>query len=181
MKRARSDDAGRAQKRAHWMALAQQGDVDGYRALLDDIGPALLGFLRQRIADPDEAEDAYQDTLMYLHRARHTYDPRRPIEPWLFAIARNVMTDHGRRRRVRARETLLGSLPERGAESDRDMRPELERALAQLPAAQREALEMLKFEGLTVAEAAARAGTTTGALKVRAHRAYRALKALLGG
>jgi len=40
---------------------------------------------------------------------------------------------------------------------------------------------MLQLEGISVAAAAARVGITTGALKVRAHRAYKALRALLGG
>jgi RNA polymerase sigma-70 factor (ECF subfamily) len=45
-----------------------------------------------------------------------------------------------------------------------------------LPNRQREALQLLKFQGLSIREAAARVGTTPGALKLRAHRAYLALK-----
>ena len=55
----------------------------------------------------------------------------------------------------------------------------LAEVLDRLPPAQREAFEMLQLEGLSVAAAAARVGITTGALKVRAHRAYKALRALL--
>ena len=57
--------------------------------------------------------------------------------------------------------------------------PEMERALAGLPRAQREAVELIHIEGLSAAEAAARAGVSAGALKVRAHRGYRALRASL--
>jgi len=171
----------RSVQRSVLMERAQRGDREAYGALLMDITPALASFLRQRIVDPHEREDVVQDTLMALHRARHTYDPSRPFEPWLFSIARHVLVDHFRRRGVRAaREVLVDVLPERG-EDDGGEAPRLEKALDRLPAAQREAFEMLKLEGLSVAAAAARAGTTTGALKVRAHRAYRALRALLGG
>ncbi|MCU1276778.1 MAG: polymerase, sigma-24 subunit, subfamily, partial [bacterium] len=52
-------------------------------------------------------------------------------------------------------------------------------ALEQLPAAQRQALLLTKVEGLSQAEAAARAGTTPGAIKLRAHRAYVALRKLV--
>ena len=52
--------------------------------------------------------------------------------------------------------------------------------LATLSPKQREAVEMLRLEGLTVAEAALRAGVTESALKVRAHRGYRALRKRLG-
>ena len=171
----------RSAQRTRWMECVQRGDREAYRALLTDIASPLLRFLRPRIADPHELEDVYQDTLMALHRARHTYDPSRPFEPWLFSIARHVLVDHFRRRGVRAaREVLVDVLPERG-EDDGGEAPRLEKALDRLPAAQREAFEMLKLEGLSVAAAAARAGTTTGALKVRAHRAYKALRILLGG
>ena len=62
-------------------------------------------------------------------------------------------------------------------EPERDLGLQLDTALRALPNRQREALQLLKFQGLSVAEAAARAGTTPGALKVRAHRAYVAIKA----
>jgi RNA polymerase sigma-70 factor (ECF subfamily) len=62
---------------------------------------------------------------------------------------------------------------------DTSLSPGLNQALSQLPPSQREAVELIHLEGLSVAEAADRAGTTPGALKVRAHRGYRALRALL--
>ena len=168
----------RGHRRAGWMARAQAGDGEAYRALLDDLGPAVLSFLSRRVADRDDLSDAYQDTLLAMHRARHTYQPSRPIEPWLFAIARNVAADYGRRRRRRVgHEVLMAVLPDRPVEAERDVGAQLDAALRRLPNRQREALQLLKFQGLSVAEAAARAGTTPGALKVRAHRAYVALKA----
>lgn len=160
------------------MVRAQAGDAQAYRALLDDLGPAVLSFLSRRVRDRDDLADAYQDTFLALHRARHTYQPSRPIEPWLFAIARNVAADYGRRRRRRlVHEMLTDAPPESPVDPERDLGTQFDAALRGLPNRQREALQLLKFQGLTVAEAAARAGTTPGALKVRAHRAYVALKA----
>jgi RNA polymerase sigma-70 factor (ECF subfamily) len=164
------------------MARAQTGDREAYRALLDDIGPAIMRFLGRRVADRHEIEDLYQETLIAVHRARHTYDPARPFEPWLFAVARHVLIDHQRRRLARLSwEVLVDMPPERAADPPGDAHERLEDALRRLPAAQREAFEMLKLEGMSVEAGAARAGTTTGAFKVRAHRAYRTIKALLGG
>jgi RNA polymerase sigma-70 factor (ECF subfamily) len=51
--------------------------------------------------------------------------------------------------------------------------------LERLPSTQREAFAMLKLEGLTTEEAAQRAGVSVSALKVRAHRAYKALRKAL--
>ncbi len=161
------------------MSRAQDGDREAYRALLDDIGPVLVGWLRRWLADDGEIADVYQDTLVHLHRARHTYDPRRPFEPWLFAIARNSATDHARRRgRQRAFEVPAAELPD-VAGGDGPEQPALAEALRALPPPQRDAFTMLKLEGLSVGAAAARAGVTPGALRLRAHRAYKALRALL--
>jgi RNA polymerase sigma-70 factor (ECF subfamily) len=135
-------------------------------------------FLRRRLRDHEDLADAYQDTFLALHRARHTYHPFRPIEPWLFAIARNVAADYGRRRQRRTRyEILTDAAPERTTESQRDLGAELDTALRALPNRQREAVQLLKVQGLSIHEAAARVGTTPGALKLRAHRAYLALRA----
>lgn len=163
------------------MARAQDGDQDAYRVLLDDLIGVLRAFLRRRVVGTDDVDDIVQDVLLAVHRARHTYDPARPLEPWLFAIARNVAIDHARRRIARAgNEVLLDEVPDRAGDVDAPFAPRLEDALERLPANQREAFRMLKLEGLSVEVAAARAGTTPGALKVRAHRAYKALRALLG-
>ena len=57
--------------------------------------------------------------------------------------------------------------------------PELGAILAELPADQRKAFSMLKLDGLSVEAAAAQAGVSIGALKLRAHRAYKSLKRLI--
>jgi RNA polymerase sigma-70 factor, ECF subfamily len=162
------------------MELAQRGDRDAYRSLLEDVTPLVRRFLRRRLGDGDSVEDVVQETLLAVHRARHTYDPGRAIEPWLFAIARNAAVDHLRRRLVRTSwEQLTGDLPDTPVASDAGA-PRLERLLEQLPPRQREAFELVQLNGLSVEAAAARVGITTGALKVRAHRAYKTLRAMLG-
>jgi len=171
----------RSRNRARLMARMQDGDGDSCRALLDDIGPMLTNFLRRRIADRNALEDVYQETLMAFFQARHTYDPSRPLEPWLFAIARNVASDHARHFWTRASfEQLTDKMPERLADEEPRSEPSLEDAMAKLPEQQRQAFSMLKLEGLSIEQAAGRAGVSAGALRVRAHRAYKALRKLIG-
>jgi RNA polymerase sigma-70 factor, ECF subfamily len=166
--------------RCQLMARTQAGDRESCRALLDDIGPMLTNFLRRRIADRNELEDVYQETLMAFFQARHTYEPSRPLEPWLFAIARNVAADHTRRYWTRASvEQLTERMPDRGSDDEPGFDPSLEDAMARLPKQQREAFSMLKLEGLSIEQAAERVGTSVGALRVRAHRAYKALRKLI--
>jgi RNA polymerase sigma factor (sigma-70 family) len=162
------------------MARVQAGDQEAYRTLLDDVAPVLLGFLRRRLGGAD-VEDAHQEALLALHRARATYDPARPFDPWLFAIARHVAADHARRWARVARREVLGDEPDGGSvEGEGPLKRGLEQALAQLPANQREAIQLLRLDGLSLEEAAVRAGTTTGALKVRMHRALKTLRRMLG-
>ena len=180
--KARSTEPSRI--RANLMERMQQGDSDACRALLDDIGPSVMQFLRRRVPDSNEVEDAYQEVLMALYETRHTYEPGRPLEPWLFAIARNVAADHMRRRWARASWEELVDTPPEPTDAEYDSprsAPDLGEALAKLPRAQREAFAMLKLEGLSVEGAAERAGVSVGALKVRAHRAYKTLRKLIGG
>ncbi len=166
-----------------WMAAAQDGDGLAYERLLREIVPMLRAFVTSRLRDPVAAEDVVQNVLLSMHRARHTYRPERPFAPWLRAIARNAITDLRREQaRRRERETdaevehLEGAMPRvEAALSER-----LVRALDQLPGSQREAVALLHLEGLSVAEAAERAGVSPSALKVRAHRGYKALRQILG-
>jgi RNA polymerase sigma factor (sigma-70 family) len=177
-------------ERAAWMAAAQKGDAAAYAALLTSLLPVLRAFVRRRGVDASAVEDVVQEVLLLIHRARHTWRSDRPFDPWLWAVARNATTDALRRqvrervRRERARDQAA-SEPATNADDPeaqlaaRELTPSLRAALEQLPAAQRQAVELLYVEQVSVAEAAARAGVSPSALKVRAHRGSRALRAAL--
>jgi len=166
-----------------WMAAAQRGDADAYHKLLTELLPLLRAFVRARLREAPDVEDVVQNVLVAIHRARHTYRAERRFAPWLGAVARNAVIDELRRRgRRRSREVPLEAAAEAAApelEVPAPLSPEMQRALEQLPAAQREAVELIQIRGLSVAEAAQRVGIKPGALKVRAHRGYRALRLLL--
>lgn len=167
------------------MASAQGGDAGAYHRLLEDILPAVRRQVGARLRDPEASEDVVQNALLSIHRARHTYRPERPFGPWMRTIVRNAAVDalreRGRRgaREVRLErpERLRAAEPEAG---DEELSARLAGALRELPAKQREAVELIHVHGLSVAEAALRARTSPGALKVRAHRGYRALRLRLG-
>ena len=173
-------NADHSQTFAVLMVRAQDGDRDAFRTLIEKITPILKAFLRKRIADSFEVDDLCQDILLAIYQARHTYQPQRPLEPWMFAIARNISLDYRRRSWERARrQELVESPPQRVVEMGGGVSRRLQDSLQRMPATHREAFTMLKVEGMSVAEAARKAGVTAGALRVRAHRAYEALKALL--
>jgi RNA polymerase sigma-70 factor (ECF subfamily) len=174
---------------ARWragMVAGQAGDAPSYEKLLRELIPYLRRFVRRRLLDAAAAEDVVQNVLVSVHRARHTYRSERPFTPWLHTIARNAIIDHARwlaRRSGRELGLDDDGVPEPAVEPQEPNRdglsPELESALASLSTKQREAVELIHLQGLSVAEAAQRAGVTQSALKVRAHRGYRALRARL--
>ncbi len=171
-----------------WMVAAQSGDGEAYQKLLLELLPYARRLVGSRVSDAAAREDIVQNALVSIHRARHTYRAERPFTPWLHAVLRNAISDWGRSRtRLSRREVSLEieGIPEPSVDPTEPfadaISPELERALAAIPKAQREAVELIHLEGLSVSEAAARARVSSGALKVRAHRGYRALRALLRG
>ena len=140
----------------------------------------MFRYLRRRLSTDAAAEDVAQDVLLTVHRVRETYEPSRPFEPWLYAIAKSRMIDHLRKeKRLRAWQVTVDVLPEVPSEAETADGKRLFDALEGLPESQRDAFTMLKLEGLTTEEAAERAGVSLSALKVRAHRAYAALKRAL--
>jgi len=170
------------------MAAAQAGDEDAYRALLEELLPNIRQQVRHRIASPADAEDVVQNALIAIHRGRHTYRPDRPLGPWMRAVVRHTMIDWFRERGRRAAREVPVEEPEWFADpvegedpGANELSAPLVAALESLPAKQREAVELIHLHGLSVAEASIRAGVSPGALKVRAHRGYRALRERLAG
>jgi RNA polymerase sigma factor (sigma-70 family) len=164
------------------MLAAQAGDQEAYRALLEGLQPLVRAYVKRRLRDEEAAADVCQDILLTMHRVRHTFEPGRAFEPWFYAIARSRFIDHLRKRRRQGDlEVSSDESPELLAEEEPTGWNRFLEMLEQLPASQREAFSLLKIDGLSVEEAASRAGVSPAALKVRAHRAYGALRrALLG-
>jgi len=168
------------------MRSAQGGDADAYAALMQELAVRVRQIVRHRRAFLERAdvEDLVQDVLLSVHAVRATYDAARPFITWLLAITRNRLADAARRyARHGAHEVAVDDLDvtffgERtntlmATYGDPDA---LKDAIADLPASQRSAIEMLKLREMSLKEAAAASGTSVGALKVATHRAMDALR-----
>ena len=169
--------------RGPWLA-AQSGDAAAYEGCLRDLAAMLRGYYRRRLAAlPDEVEDLVQETLIAVHNQRHTYDPSQPLTAWVHAIAKYKYVDLVRRRAGRdALNEPLDDDLEAFAASDHDAadaKRDLRKLLATLPDRHRRPIELVKIEGLSVAEAAARAGMSESAVKVGVHRGLKALAELI--
>src|SRR4029434_6846565 len=95
------------------MRLAQAGDQVAYTSLLALLTSTTRQFARTRLGAVPRIDDVVQETLLAVHRARHTYDPGRPFAPWFYAVASSRLIDVIRReRRVVSHEIAGDTLPE---------------------------------------------------------------------
>jgi RNA polymerase sigma-70 factor (ECF subfamily) len=165
------------------------GDARAFTALHEGLHPRLYGYLLRMTGSSATAADLVQETFLRMHRARATFAAGGAVLPWAYAIARNVHHDHARAARLRDTERLPsdpGAEPPAHAGADVESAAiaaqaarVVEEVLAKLPAAQREAFILVRYEGLSMADAAAVLGTTPAAVKLRAFRAYEALREAL--
>lgn len=164
---------------ARMMVASQHGDREIYRALLAEIQLWLEQFFRRRVP-PAHLDDLVQEVLIAVHAKRATWDRSRAFYPWLAAIARYRWIDH-LRKVYRSAEDELGDrdAPEDSEEEAVMARMSLDRLFVHLPERQVEVIELVKIEGLSVAEAAARTGQSESLVKVNIHRGLKRLSALV--
>lgn len=161
----------------------RDGDPAAVRAVYDRYAGAVTTVAVRLLGDRDLAADAVQRTFVRAWRAAGTFDPERPLAPWLYAIARRVAIDVWREEdRVARNRAYEGSV-------DTGVAPatfehaweawEVRTALDDLPEDEREVLRLTHFAGLTQTEAAERLDIPVGTVKSRSHRAHRRLAARL--
>jgi RNA polymerase sigma factor (sigma-70 family) len=185
MTEARSDvDAG-ASSADRAMERYACGDEAAFAILYDEVAPRLHRFALRWTRSRSAAEDTVQQTLLQMHAARHRFVPGSAVVPWAYAIARRLLIDLGRRNgreELRANDVRDPEEPSSAPSPEealhrRRMEAEARLDLAALPCGWREAFELVKFEGLSVAETAEVLGITRGMVKIRTHRATAALRA----
>lgn len=163
------------------MTLALAGDQRAYTELLRATAQFLRPYLARRLNNTNETEDLLQEILLSLHKARHTYDGKRPYRPWILAITRFRLLDH-----LRAHYADLLRHAEDLSEVENNIAGDvtesvltyesIKGALQQLPAKQMTILQLMHQDGYTAREVAQRIGMKESAVKVAAHRAYKILK-----
>lgn len=170
------------------LTLIATGDVRAVGLLYDRYSPTLFPIALRIVRDRAEAEDLIHDAFVAVNERAGQYTPERgSVIAWLVTLVRNLSIDRTRRRERRgalAREVLPHEPPAsvRDPErltSDASEADKIRRALAALPEAQRQTLEVAFFEGLSYPEIAAREGVPLGTIKSRAARALAALREAL--
>jgi RNA polymerase sigma-70 factor, ECF subfamily len=165
------------------MLRGLEGDAGAHRAFLAAVSGNLRAFFRSRMRNaPEDAEDLLQETLIAIHTRRDSYDPAYPVTAWTYAIARYRMIDHWRRRGRRGEHIPVEDAHElfTAAEDEAvDAKRDVTRLLAMLPQKQRDAIRLVKLEGVSVKDAAAQTGLSESDVKISTHRGMKTLMRLM--
>ncbi|MEH2546376.1 RNA polymerase sigma-70 factor (ECF subfamily) [Bradyrhizobium sp. AZCC 2262] len=168
------------------MLASQDGDAASHRTLLERLSRHLRAYYKNKLArmgrGAAEAEDLVQEAVLAIHIKRHTYDPAEPFTPWVHAIAHYKLVDFLRRTRasfadvpIDEANAITANDDHVNAESTFDVRQLLKR----LPERMQCAIQAVKIDGLSIAEAAERCGTSESGVKVNIHRGLKALAAFI--
>lgn len=165
------------------LGAAQRGDAGAYRAFLTAILPFARAVARRRAWSDDMVEDVVQDALLTVHRVRHTYQPGRPVKPWLAAIVTRRAIDAARKRSRIGRNEITDDAayetfadPRANEPQDADAAQMLAGLIGGLSRGQKEAIELTKIREMTLAEASRASGQSVAALKVNVHRALKKMR-----
>lgn len=170
-------------------ARAARGDERAFSQLVQRHKEPLYRLLRRYTGNADEAYEAAHEAFIAAWRALGRYDPARSFGSWLRTIAINKARDRGRRMAVRrllfgGSQTEVANVADSARPADQSLeRAEalaaLDRAIARLPAALKEALLLTAFDGLSQKEAGEILGVTAKTIETRVYRARRILADLL--
>lgn len=166
------------------MVGLRDGDSDAFRPLLERNYKRVVGLARRYGAEA--AEDVAQETFMRVYQARERYRPERPFSSYLFRIATNHCVSRSRRRRPHLTEQGRVDPQVDDAEQPietlvrQELKARVRSAVRRLPRRQQEAIQLRRFEGLSLQEVAERLSMSIPATKSLLHRARCSLKDMLG-
>lgn len=169
------------------MRAAIRGDAGAYRRFLLSVTPYLRAMAQRHCrtsgALDGEAEDIVQEVLLAIHLKRATWDPKRPIGPWIATITRNKFIDALRRRGRRVAVPIDDVLETLAIEEKDDglSSREIDHFLSRLKPQQREIVQSISIDGQSVRETANRLDMSEGAVRVALHRSLKMLAALYRG
>lgn len=169
------------------MSQIAAGETAALRRLYDQLGPRVRAVATRTLGSASDADDVVQETFVEIWHRAHTFDPTRgSIVSWVTMLGHRRAIDRLRRRGTRpSAATTVETADAASADSphetaaQRQARARIAAALAELPAEQRQAIELMYFEGMSQSEAAEHLGAALGTFKSRVRAAMGRLGSLL--
>mgnify|MGYP000209270267 CR=1 FL=1 len=166
------------------MLKVKAGDVEKLGLLYHRYSRRLFGFFYRMTSDSATSEDLVQNVFMRMLKYKHSYSERGNFEAWTFHMARNVHKDHLRKnKRYSWQEDMSGweahlkhNDTQEAFHQKTDELEYLARAMQALSEDKREILELTRFQKMKYEKVGDLLGITESAVKVRVHRALKALK-----
>ncbi|MCP4867894.1 MAG: RNA polymerase sigma factor [Proteobacteria bacterium] len=167
-------------------AAYRGGDTKAFDEIFRRYGPPITQLMRRQIRSNEDASDLVQQTFLQLHRARNDFREGCELRPWLYTIAMNLRREYFRKK-GRRKESVM-DLDAKASTQPRvdpvdvgalETQDQVRQALARLPESQRAVIQLHWFDGLSMSEVADVVGASVSAVKVRAHRGYKVLRAAL--
>ncbi len=175
------------------ISLVTQGDQDALGMLYERYSRAIYSFSLRIVGDAQVAEEILQEVFVRAWQQGGSFQSARgTLITWLLSITHNLSIDEVRRRKRRPQkaeseepEAILATLADDGSNVEEEvwlssLRVSIQDALKQLPAAQREAIELAYFQGLTQREIAETLGEPLGTIKTRMRLGMLKLREQLG-
>ncbi len=172
----------------HLLRRIAQQDQAALSLLYDRYARALYSLAFRILGTAEEAEEAVLDVFCQVWKSAQRYDVSRgKVDTWMFLMLRSRALDRLRKGQRQAKTIAASKLEARGnstVQPDEDLlmgerRDRVQAALAQLPAEQRQVLELAYFSGLTHAEMSATLGIALGTIKTRVRLGLNKLRGLL--
>ncbi len=162
----------------NWLPRHCRGDREAFTELMNAYQALVYGYLVRCGVPPASRDDVFQEIFVKIHLAAASYQPSRPLRPWLFTIAANSVRNH---LRDEGRQAVAGDAQACDEPSD-DHGPRalaeiqetvawLERALPALPPAQREVLLLGSIGGLRLQDIATLLDIPLNTVKTLSRRA----------
>jgi RNA polymerase sigma-70 factor (ECF subfamily) len=156
---------------ANLVAAIRAGESAGMSELYDRYSGIVYAVALRVLGDTGAAEDILQEVFMQLWRNPGLFDSSRgSLAPWLAVITRNRAIDVLRKRKPETdiADVVVSVQPDMAGEAGRSQAMDKVRnTLGSMPSAQRDALQMAYFEGLSHTEIAAKTGEPLGTIKTR--------------
>lgn len=154
-------------------------------SIIREYTPRLRQYVKSRVHSSEDAEDIVQDIFYQLTRTMRVLEnPVGHVASWLFSVAHNMVINHEKR----LKEVVLDELPADELDADdpdsqllrKMLWDELDKALDELPPAQRDAFTLTEIDGLSTEEVAAKMGVPVNTVLSRKHYAVKRIREKLG-